>query len=416
MRIAILAWESLHSIHVGGLGIVVTRTAEELAKRGHDVYLFTRAAEGQSKHARINDVNYCRCKFDPGKDILSFFSNMSKAMVKELHAVARHSGRFDIIHGHDWHVADALYELKKEGNLVVLSYHSSEYGRGGGAFSDKRASKEDKRVFNEISAREGLGGRISDRIITVSRTMRKELCWLYKIPREKIDIISNAIDPRKYRKDVNPNKVKKKYGVPSLAPTVLFIGRLEYQKGPDLLIDAIPKVLENRDDVKFLFAGKGTMRNYLRRNARKLGILDAVRFLWWIPYRRYVDLLNTCDIVCIPSRNEPFGIVLLEAWATGRPVVATDVGGLGENIKNLVNGIKVRPNPRSVARGINYLFNHPEIMARVGTKGKEKVMKFDWASSIKKLRRTYRKALESRTTSFAPVKGSKSHRSISGSR
>ena len=402
MRIAILAWESLHSIHVGGLGVVVTRTAEELAKKGHDVYLFTRAAEGQSKHARINDVNYCRCKFDPGKDILSFFSNMSKAMVKELHAVARHSGRFDLVHGHDWHVADALYEFKKEGYPVVLSYHSSEYGRRGGTLSTQSE-------FKKISAREGLGGRVSDRIITVSKTMRKELCRLYKIPREKVDIISNAISPRKYRKEVDPKKVKKKYGVPSFAPTVFFIGRLEFQKGPDLLIDAIPRVLENRADVKFLLAGKGTMKNFLRRRVRKLGVGGAVRFLGWIPYGRYVDLLNTCDIVCIPSRNEPFGIVLLEAWATGRPVVATDVGGLGENIKNLVNGVKVRPRPKSIARGINYLFDHPHIIERVGAKGKEKVRRFNWASLIKKLLKTYHRVLESRATPFAPVKGSKSH-------
>ena len=410
MRIAILVWESLHSVHVGGLGVVVTRMAEELAKRGLDVYLFTRAAEGQSKHAKINDVNYCRCEFDPGKDIISFFSNMSMAMVKELRAVARRSGRFDIVHGHDWHVADALYELKKEGYPIVLSYHSSEYGRRGGAFSDKDVSTEDKRVSEEISVREGLGGRFSDRIITVSRTMRRELWRLYKIPREKVYIITNAIDPRKYRKDVDPNKVKKKYGIPPLTPIVLFIGRLEYQKGPDILINAIPKVLENRGDTKFLLAGKGTMKNYLKRRVRKLGISDAVRFLGWIPYRRYIDLLNTCDIVCIPSRNEPFGIVLLEAWATGRPVVATDVGGLRENIKNLVNGIKVYPNPKSVARGINYLFNHPKIMTRVGVKGKEKVMRFNWASSIKKLLRTYHRVLESRATSFVPVKGLKSRR------
>lgn len=402
MRIAILAWESLHSVHVGGLGVVVTRTAEELAKRGHDVYLFTRAAEGQSKHARINNVNYCRCKFDPGKDILSFFSNMSKAMVKELHAVARHSGRFDLVHGHDWHVVDALYELKKEGYPVVLSYHSSEYGRRGGALSTQSE-------FKKISAREGLGGRVSDRIITVSKTMRKELCRLYKIPREKVDIIPNAISPRKYRKEVDPKKVKKKYGVPSFAPTVFFIGRLEFQKGPDLLIDAIPRVLENRADVKFLLAGKGTMKSFLMRRVRKLGVWGAVRFLGWIPYGRYVDLLNTCDIVCIPSRNEPFGIVLLEAWATGRPVVATDVGGLGENIKNLVNGVKVRPRPKSIARGINYLFDHPHVIERVGTKGKEKVRRFNWASLIKKLLKTYHRVLESRATPFAPVKGSKSH-------
>jgi len=391
LRIAILAWESLHSIHVGGLGVVVTRMAEELAKKGHDVHLFTRWAEGQSKHAKINGVNYHRCKFDPGRDIISFFSNMSKAMVNELHIVVRRGGRFDLIHGHDWHVADAFYELKKEGYPLLLSYHSTEYGRCGGAPSDKRP-------FKEISARERLGEQISDRVVTVSKAMKKELWALYKMPREKIDVVPNAIDPRKYQRDVDPKKVKKKYGIPSLAPTVLFIGRLEYQKGPDLLIGAIPKVLENRRDVKFLFAGRGTIGRRLKHRVRKLGVSRAVRFLGWIPYGRYVDLLNSCDIVCIPSRNEPFGIVLLEAWATGKPVVVTDVGGLGENVKNRVTGIKVHPHPKSIARAINYLINRPEVMKKIGAKGRENVKRFNWGAATKKLLRTYRKVLGAKSS------------------
>lgn len=393
LRIAILAWESLHSIHVGGLGIVATRTAEELAKKGHDVYLFTRRGEGQPKHAKINDVHYCRCRFDPGKDVLTFFANMSRAMVKDLRAVARRSGRFDLIHGHDWHVVDALYEFKKEGYPVVLSYHSTEYGRRGSRLIDQRE-------FREIFAREKLSGKICDRGTAVSKAMKRELCRLYKIPTKKVDVVRNAIDPRKYGKKVDPETVKKKYNVPPSAPTVFFMGRLEYQKGPDLLVDAVPKVLKRHKDVKFLLAGRGTMGRQVKRRARKLGLTDAARFLGWIPYRRYLDLLNSCDIVCIPSRNEPFGIVLLEAWATGRPVVATNVGGLGGNIKNMVDGIKVRPRPSSIAGGINYLLDHPRVMARVGRKGKEKVRKFNWNSTIRKLLRTYQKVLKKESIEF----------------
>jgi len=390
LRIAILAWESLHSIHVGGLGIVATRTAEELAKKGHEVYLFTRRAEGQAKRAKINEVHYCRCSFNPGKDVITFFTNMSKAMVKDLRAVTRRSGRFDLIHGHDWHVVDALYEFKKEGYPVVLSYHSTEYGRRGGRTSEGR-------MFKEIFAREKLGGKICDRGTTVSRAMKRELCRLHKVPTKKIDVVRNAIDPRKYRKKVDPRAVKKKYNVPSSAPTVFFMGRLECQKGPDLLIDAVPEVLKKHKDVKFLIAGRGTMGRQVKRQARKLKLTGAVRFLGWIPYNRYLDLLNSCDIVCIPSRNEPFGIVLLEAWSTGRPVVATNVGGLGGNIRNMVDGIKVRPHPNSIARGINYLLDHPRVMARIGRKGKEKVRKFNWNSTIRKLLRTYQRVLKKET-------------------
>ena len=386
MRIAFLAWESLHSIRVGGLAVVATRLAEEVAKRGHEVHLFTRWAEGQTDYEYINGVHYHRCKFDPGQNLLWFAHNMSKAMVSSLHEVEKYRGKFDIVHGHDWHIVDALHDLKNEKYPLVITYHSTEYGRNGGRFGDWWE-------FKEISGKEWYGGFIADKITTISQAMKNELCWLYKIPAEKIDVIPNAIDPRKYQVRVDPGRVKEKYGVHPLAPTVLFIGRVDHQKGPDMLVEAIPKVLSNRWDVKFIFAGDGGMRSYLERRANELGVGHATRFLGWVPYLEYLELLASCDIVCLPSRNEPFGIVLLEAWAAGRPVVATDVGGLGENIENFVDGVKVYPNPDSIAWGINYLLNNPETMKRVADGGREKVKQFTWSNALIKLFDVYRAVL-----------------------
>ena len=387
MRIAFLSWESLHSIHVGGLAIVATRLAEELAKRGHDVHLFTRAAEGQTDYEYIGGVHYHRCKFDPGRNLLWFASNMSKAMVGAVREAARRGGKFDLIHGHDWHIVDALHELKGEGYPVIITYHSTEYGRNGGNFGDWWE-------FREVSGKERYGTFISDRITTVSNAMKNELCWLYQAPAEKIDIIPNGIDPRKYVKRVDPGRIKEKYGIHPLAPVVLFIGRVDTQKGPDLLVEAVPHVLSNRRDVKFVFAGDGGMRGYLERRANELGVAHAVKFLGWISYQQYLDLLNSCDIVCLPSRNEPFGIVLLEAWATGRPVVATNVGGLGENIENFVDGVKVYANPESIAWGVNYLLNSPETMKEIGANGRRKVENFSWGMIIDKLLKTYQSVLK----------------------
>jgi glycosyltransferase involved in cell wall biosynthesis len=369
--------------------VIATRSAEELVKKGHDVHVFTRWVEGQPDRSKIKGVNYCRCKFPLTKDIISFFSTMSRAMLNEFRIVAKHGGKFDVVHGHDWHVVDALYELKKEGYPIVLSYHSTEYGRCGGTLRTDE-------LFKKIFIREKLGAEIADRVVTVSKTMREELCGLFRIPREKIDVIPNAITPEKYQKDVGVVEVKKKYGIPESSPVVLYIGRLEYQKGPDLLLEAVPWILKSRSDVKFVFAGRGTASRALKRMVRKLGISDAVEFLGWIPYMRYVDLLNTCDVVCIPSRNEPFGIVLLEAWATGRPVVVTDVGGLGENVENFVNGIKVHPHPKSIAQGINYLLDHPRVRRRIAREGRKSVREYNWESVTKKLLKVYNDVLEER--------------------
>jgi len=81
--------------------------------------------------------------------------------------------------------------------------------------------------------------------------------WLYSIPASKITIIPNGIITGKMRKPLDPGRVKEKYGIHPLSPVVLFCGRMSVQKGPDLLVEAIPMILKNRPDMKFVFMGEG---------------------------------------------------------------------------------------------------------------------------------------------------------------
>jgi len=387
LKIAILSWESLYTIQVGGLGVAVTSLAEGLASTGHEVYFFTRRAPGQPEYMMINDVHYCTSMADPGRNGLEFARNMSRSMVECVHGVAKYEGRFDIVHGHDWLVVDALHDLKNEGYPVVLTYHSTEYGRNGSVFGDWWE-------FREISGKEWYGGYMTNRVTTVSQYMRNELNWLYNIPTDKIDVVPNGIDPSSVRLNLDPGRIKERYGIHPLAPTVQFVGRLEYQKGPDLLLEAIPNVLENRSDTKFIFAGQGSMKGYLETRARELGVADTTRFLGFVPHWQFLELINSSDIICLPSRNEPFGIALLEAWSAGKPVVATDVGGLGENIDNFIDGLKVYAHPDSVAWGINYLLDSPDAMKKMAEEGAKKVMHFTWDKSVTKMTDAYFAALE----------------------
>jgi len=142
--------------------------------------------------------------------------------------------------------------------------------------------------------------------------------------------------------------------------------------------------------VQFLFAGTGDMRGYLEGMAHGL----PVQFLGYIADREHVQLLNACDLIAIPSRNEPFGLVLTEAWSAERCVVATDVGGLSENIDNYINGIKVPVRPDSIAWGICHLIDDPVYMQSLGKAGRRKVMeKFRWAVITERMLSVYRKVL-----------------------
>ncbi|MCX6693755.1 MAG: glycosyltransferase family 4 protein, partial [Methanomicrobiales archaeon] len=328
---------------------------------------------------RINGVLYHFCEPE-GDSILSFCSDMSRKLLEQF--MEYDSPQFDIIHIHDWHCVDVIPAL--EGRNIVFSYHSTEYGRNGGNFGDWWE-------FREISKKEWLGGQHARHVTTLSQETKTEVMWLYQVPEWKITLIPNGIFPELYLREVDPGEVKKSYGIHPLAPLVLFVGRLVHQKGPDLLIEAIRLVKRQRWDLQVVMAGDGVMKAHLERMSKDL----PVRFPGFLSDEAHTRLLNAADLVVIPSRNEPFGLVLTEAWSAMRCVVATDVGGLSENIENLVDGVKVPVRADAIAWGIGYALEDPTRMREMGRAGRRKVIRrFTWDTVMRKMIGVYRRVLE----------------------
>ncbi|MCC7556568.1 MAG: glycosyltransferase family 4 protein [Methanoculleus marisnigri] len=371
LKIAFFCWESLYAERVGGLASAASNLAETLAQN-HEVHFFTR---GEGKDTEINGVRYHYCR-PSGEDIVRYCSDMSGKMLERFHEFDTPS--FDLLHFHDWHVVDALQKLRDR--ETVFTYHSTEFGRNGNTFSNGWP-------FTEISGIERCGASIAKHITAVSSTLRQEAMSLYEIPDWKIDVVHNGIVPGHYQADVDPEAVKRRYGFDPDSPMILFVGRLAWQKGPDMLVDAVPALLREHADSQFAFIGDGQMRRGLETRARSL----PVRFLGRLPDAEYVPLLNASDIVAIPSRNEPFGLVLLEAWSAGRCVVASDVGGLSENIEHGTDGVKVRPHPDSIARGLSRVAGSPEKALAMGREGLDKVKKeFPWSRVAGRMEGVYK--------------------------
>ncbi|MDO9034170.1 MAG: glycosyltransferase family 4 protein [Methanoregula sp.] len=372
LKIAFFCWESMYAERVGGLANAATNLAETLVKQQHEVHFFTR---GTMPDQTVNGVCYHYCQPE-GENIVKYCDSMSKAMVDQFRKYDI-PHRFDFLHFHDWHVVQALHFLQDRN--TILTYHSTEYGRYGNQYGDWWE-------FKEISGKEWYGGLIAKRVTAVSATLKNELMMLYNIPDEKCDVIPNGVVPREYRSNIDPGEVKRAYGIHPYAPMILFVGRLVYQKGPDLFIEAIRKVCQHRWDAKVIVAGDGGMRQLLQERSKDL----PVNFVGYIPDSEYIRILNAADIVVIPSRNEPFGLVLLEAWSAEKCVVASNVGGLSENIESFVNGIKVDVNPESIAWGINTMIDEPWNAEALGKRGRKKVDRlFLWGPIVKDLVETY---------------------------
>jgi len=384
MKIAFFSWEAVHSVFVGGIGFHVTELACALERKGHEVHVFTRmACHDHPQYEKIHGVHYHRCPYVGNPEFIEEVSNMCRSFVDTFLATENHTGSFDVIHGHDWLTTLALEWINKaRRHKTIFTIHSTEYGRCGNNFFGGNSER--------IRHLEWLGTYCSDRVITVSNALKNEAMGMYGIPESKMDVVYNGISYADFDGLVDPGDVRRQYGIGPMDPMVLIVGRLVYQKGPDLLISAIPYILNYHPNAKFVFVGDGEMRKDVEQQARNMGVSHATRFVGKQISWKLRDLFKATDCVCVPSRNEPFGIVILEAWSAGKPVVATINGGPNEIIWHDVNGLKIQDNPQSIAWGIGTIFEDFDHARWMGHNGRMTVeTAFSWDTIADETIHTY---------------------------
>ena len=373
MRIALFSWETLHSVAVGGVGVHVTELAAALQRRQHEVHVFTRQGHQQPLYELIHGVHYHRCPFALHPNFVDEVNNMCRAFVHTFFCVEDHVGKFDVVHAHDWLASNAMVWIKEgRDRRGVLTIHSTEYGRNGNRFFGGQAVR--------VQDHERHGTYCADRVITVSNQLREEVKWLYNLPDHKTKMVYNGVNSEAFDYAVDPGAVKGRYAIGPLDPTVLFAGRMVVQKGPDILVRAMPYVLRYYPHAKFVFAGDGHMRNEVGGLAHHLGVGHSLRLLGDRRGRELHDLFKACDVVAVPSRNEPFGIVILEGWSAHKPVVSTKRGGPAEFVWHGVNGLQVDDTPESVAWGLGTLLadhNRCRWMGRNGRAAVDAVFSWD---------------------------------------
>jgi len=311
--------------------------------------------------------------------------NMSRSMAWHFFQCENYSGHFDIIHGHDWHVVPALDEIKKARNKkVIFTLHSTEFGRNGNHHGESR-----------INGLEWYGTYIANLVTVCTQTMKNEVVNLHRVPEDKIRVVHNGIHAWKFDGFIDAwEDCKKWLGFGPWDPMVVYVGRMEYQKGPDLLLEAIPDVLKDYPNAKFVFVGDGSMRSGLEGRMHQMGLSHAVRFTGYIPDDWKTKIMKACDVVVIPSRNEPFGIVVLESWACYKPVISTHGTGAGEIVWHEVTGLRVFQNPQSIAWGIKRIFSdfeHARWMGKNGRKAAETA--FNWDHIAREMLKVYEEVI-----------------------
>jgi glycogen(starch) synthase len=280
---------------------------------------------------------------------------------------------FDLVHGHDWLVANACDHLAKRfASPLVTTIHATEHGRHQG-WVEVHPQSYIHGVERWITNR-------SDCVIACSYYMREQIADIFGVEEERVSVIPNGIDPG----DMQPQdaaelrRLRLEFAEPQ-QKLVLLVGRLVYEKGFQLALEAMPRVLRRVPGTRFLVAGSGTHEAELRRQAEKQGLMEHGTFLGWIGDDVLHSLYPIADICVVPSIYEPFGLVALEAMASGCPCIVADTGGLREVVPHEEAGLRFRArDPEALADMAVRVLDDELLGQRLVSEGLEHIRRFDW--------------------------------------
>jgi glycogen synthase len=384
MRVLMVSWE-YPPVVVGGLGRHVHALATELATAGHDVVVLSRRPAGSdaSTHPTIDEtrdgVRVLSVAEDPThlefqRDMVAWTLAMGHSLLRA--ALVRLAGwRPDVVHAHDWLVAHPAIALADAlGVPLVATVHATEAGRYNGWLSSA--------LSRQVHSAEWWLANRADALITCSGAMRDEVVELFDVEPDAVTVLHNGITPRGWQ--IEPRRVRaaRQRYAPGGAPLLLYLGRLEYEKGVQDLIAALPRIRRVHPGTRVLVAGTGTAAAQLVEAARTHRVLRSVRFLGHLPDGELAAVLSAADAVVLPSRYEPFGIVALEAAAAGAPLVASTAGGLGEIVVEGETGTAFPPGDvAELARAVTrVLADRGGAVSRARAARARLGVDFDWAS------------------------------------
>jgi glycogen(starch) synthase len=373
VRVLILSWEYPPLIE-GGLARHVRKLAESLAAQGTEVHVLTRGLEGSPAEEELEGVVVHRVREPERPRDLTEFVTWVEHMNADMLAAGVEVGdrfTFDVVHGHDWLVAVAGDHLSKRFRCpLVVTIHATEYGRHQGWV--------DKHPQSHIHGVERWMANRAERVVTCSSYMREHVADIYGLPEERIAVVPNGIDPSELVPVDDLDMLRARYAKPD-EKLVLLVGRLVYEKGFQLALEALPRLIARVGNVRFIVAGSGTAEAELRAQATELGLDDHGRFLGWIGDDVLHSLYRIADLTVVPSIYEPFGLVALEAMASGCPCLVADTGGLREVVSGDV-GLRFRSrDPDSLGEMAERLLTDAQLRDRLVAEASEHVLTFDWA-------------------------------------
>jgi D-inositol-3-phosphate glycosyltransferase len=368
------------------MNVYVRELVSALAQAGVECTTYTRAARpGLPDVVQVEPghrvVHIPAGPYDlPKEKLPTVLDEFGDAVVEHI----QNESPADVLHANYWLSGLVAHRIKHELDLPFVStFHTLARVKAEGG--DMEPEWRERAEAEIISC--------ADAICVSCTEEQRQFLRLYGQPAGKIEIIAPGVEHAFFAPGERGG-ARNALGLPQDAPVLLFVGRIQPLKGPDVAVRALAAM--NRPDALLLVVGGasgqegGSEMAHVQRLVTELGVEGQVRFIEPQPHHILSTYYRAADAVIVPSRSESFGLVALEASACGIPVVASAVGGLLTLVDHGDNGFLVEDrDPDLFAAYLNDILDHPDMAVSMGQRGADRARQYTWGFAAARLRRVY---------------------------
>lgn len=343
-----LSWE-YPPLVVGGIATHVEGLATAMARAGHEVVVLTLDHPDAPADSVVDGVRVLRADTSlpwlPEHNLVARMSSANHQIVQLVACLG--DWRPDVVHAHDWLVAWAADTVKTLFDVpLVATVHATERGRHGGHVP--------MGVPAEINSVEWWLTYQAREVIACSRFMLREVIDGFDLPPDKVHLVPNGVEIDRWRAARHLSGTR--------SPVVVAWGRIQYEKGFQVLASAVGQLRHRVPGIRCVIAGRGSYLPELQTHIDMEGVGDLVHLPGYVSDHDLRSLLADAACVVIPSLYEPFGIVALEGMAAGAPTVVARTGGLAEIIDGTGAGLMFEPgNHHDLADRIAEVLGNPSL-------------------------------------------------------
>lgn len=387
----------------GGLNVYVVESARELAARGVEVEIFTRRTAADLPDVVEMEPGVVVRHIDAGpyegllkEDLPGQLCAFAAGMMREIARVPH--GHYDLAHSHYWLSGQVGWLVAERWQVPLVHTMHTMARVKNRQLADDDVPEPPGREIGEAQVVD-----IADRLIANTLQERDELIEYYDADPDQVQVVPPGVDLTTFAPG-DRGDARSRVGLPQDAVVLLFVGRIQPLKGPDVLVRAAAELVQRRPELRERLvvavlggaSGRGLVApDRLQQLGEELGVTDVLHFAPPASRGGLADWYRAADIVTVPSHTESFGLVAIEAQASGALVVAADVGGLRTAVGDggvLVDG----HDPRDWSRQLERLIDDPAGADQLRSRARAHAAAFGWSATVDRLLDVYAGAVAER--------------------